>query len=200
MLVATGAATVLARLRTRPQLGRTLILAAMFGILAFGFGSLVVDVSRIPRDATAEAALQIQRSVDPATPVIAHVPYPLDLSHFLDRPVTSAWTNAEARLVCRLDRRVVYVDQPYLVPRAVLPCLDRPGVRRYRYEQFARGGRIDVWIVPTAADWPPRTKTSGTYSLDTHQRVSRRLADTGAVRVLALDGRWRYRERSASAT
>jgi hypothetical protein len=160
MLVATGAATTLSRLGRRPQPGRTLIVAALFGILVFQFVGLVVDVSRMPRDATAEAAILIRRTVSSATPVLAHVPYPFDLVHFLDRPVTSAWTGADAGRACHFNREVVYVDQPYLVPRGVLRCLGRDGVRHYRLELYARGGRIDLWVIPPVATGP-HTNVSG---------------------------------------
>lgn len=148
LLVATGSASVLTRLRTRPAPFRTVVVVVLVAILALQLGALVWNVSRFPRDATAAAAEQIRRSVPPSTPVIAHVPYPLDLAHFLDRPVKSAWTDAEARQACDIERRVVYVEQPYLVPRATLPCLNRADVRHYRFHQYARGGRIDIWIVP----------------------------------------------------
>ena len=150
VLLATGSASLLYRLRTRPAPVRTVAVGVMFGVLAFQFVSLTADVSRMPRDSTEAAALTIRRAVSPSTPVVAHVPYPRDLEHYLERPVTRAWTEAEAKRACGLTRQVVYVDQPYLVPAAVLPCLGRADVRHYRLRQYARGGRIDVWVIPRA--------------------------------------------------
>jgi hypothetical protein len=77
------------------------------------------------------------------------VPYPRDLTHYVGRPVSWAWTESEARQACDVDHEVVYVDQPYLVPAASLPCLDRAGVRHFRFPQYTRGDRIDVWVLPS---------------------------------------------------
>ena len=149
MLLATGSAAVIFRFRTRPAPVRTVTVVVMFGGLAFQFGDLVADVSRVPRDATKQAAVTIRRLVPSSTPIIAHVPYPPDLTHYVGRPVAWAWTDNEARRVCDFDREVVYVDQPYLVPATSPPCLGRAGVRHYRFPQYARGDRIDVWIIPS---------------------------------------------------
>ncbi len=148
VLLATGSVSIVGRLRTHPAPGRTIALGVMLVVLAFQFVTLAADVSRMPRDATEDAAAAIRRAVPASTPVVAHVPYPLDLEHYLGRPVTHAWTETEARTACGTGRTVVYVDQPYLVPTAVLPCLERSGVRHDRLRQYTRGGRIDVWVVP----------------------------------------------------
>ena len=151
MLLATGSAAIVARIRTRPAWFRTVTVVALFGWLAFQFGDLAIDVSRLPRDSTAEAAVTIRQVVPSSTPIIAHVPYPLDLTYHVERPVEWAWTDAEARRACDVAREVVYVEQPYLVPTASLPCLGRPGVRHYLFRQYTRGDRIDVWVIPRDA-------------------------------------------------
>jgi hypothetical protein len=148
MLLATGAAAVIAAIRTRPAPIRTVATVATFGVLALQFGELVVDVTRFPRDSTQDAARTIGALASPSTPVLAHVPYPRDLSYYLGRPVQHVATRREAQLVCGFDRRVVYVDQPFLVPDAPLPCLERAGVRHRQLRQYARGGRISVWLIP----------------------------------------------------
>jgi hypothetical protein len=53
--------------------------------------------------------------------------------------------------VCGAGRRIVYVMQPMSIKLVHVPCLDRPGTRHYGLEQYARGGRIDVWFVPPRA-------------------------------------------------
>ena len=150
MLLATGAAAVGARLRTRPAPVRTAMVVAIVGLLALQLVPLVSDLSRMPRDATEEAGTTIRQLVPASTPVVAHVPYPDDISYFLGRPVERAWTAAEAKAVCDRDRTAVYVDQPYLVPAARVPCVRRPGTRHYGFRQYARGGRLDVWVIPPA--------------------------------------------------
>jgi hypothetical protein len=32
-----------------------------------------------------------------------------------------------------------------------VPCLSRPGVRHDVFRQYARGGRMDVWFVPSGS-------------------------------------------------
>jgi hypothetical protein len=150
ILLATGSAAVLARLRTRPAPVRTAMVVAVFGVLSVQLVPLVADVSRMPRDATGEAGATIRRLVPTSAPVVAHVPYPDDISFFLGRPVERAWTSAQAEDVCDRDRAAVYVDQPYLVPDARVPCVRRAGTRHYDFRQYTRGGRIDVWVIPPA--------------------------------------------------
>ena len=151
MLLATGSAAVLSRLRSRPAPVRTAMVIAIFGVLSVQVVPLVIDVSRMPRDATGEAGTTIRHLVPASTPVVAHVPYPDDISFFLGRAVEPAWTSAEAGAVCHRARTAVYVDQPYLVPEARVPCVRRAGTRHYDFRQYTRGGRIDVWMIPPAA-------------------------------------------------
>jgi hypothetical protein len=151
MLLATGSAAILSRLRSRPAPVRTAMVVAIFGVLMVQLVPLVLDVSRLPRDATGEAGTAIRGLVPASTPVVAHVPYPDDISFFLGRPAVPAWTPGEARTVCRRGRTAVYVEQPYLVPEARVPCVRRAGTRHYSFRQYTRGRRIDVWVIPPAA-------------------------------------------------
>jgi hypothetical protein len=150
VLLATGSAAVLHRLDTRPAFVRTVVVVVTFGVVAFVSAPFLFDVPRLPRDAGSEAAGTIRNAVPLSTPVFAHLAYPHDLAFHLGRPVTASWTPAEAREVCDADRLAVYVDQPYLVPSASVPCTERPGTRHYRFRQYARGQRIDVWIIPAS--------------------------------------------------
>jgi MFS family permease len=150
VLVASGSASLLQRLLTRPAPVRTVVAIATFGVIAFASTPFLVDVPRIPRDSTSRAAMTITSLVPAATPVFAHVPYPLDLEHFLGRPVNRAWSSAQAAEVCASRQLAVYVDQPFLVPEVDVPCTSRDGVRHYRFEQYARGNEIDVWVIPPA--------------------------------------------------
>jgi hypothetical protein len=151
MLVATGSASILARLSDRRVGVRTVIVAVTFGAIAFLSVPLLIDIYRLPRDSTREAALSINDVVRAATPVYAHVPYPLDLAFHLGRPVTGVWSATEAIAVCSSDKLAVYVDQPFLVPETDVPCTRRDGARHHRFEQYARGHEINVWIIPPAA-------------------------------------------------
>src|SRR5262245_17686864 len=150
MLLASGASAVLVRLRSRPAPVRTAMVVAFVGVLSMQLVPLVSDVSRMPRDATGEAGTTIRRLLPASTPVVAHVPYPDDISFFLGRPVEPAWTSAEAEDVCDRDRTTVYVDHPYLLRSARVPCVRREGTRHYDFRQYTRGGRIDVWVIPPA--------------------------------------------------
>ena len=109
ILVATGSASILARLSTtRPARLRALVVVTTFAAIAVLSAPLLVDVPRLPRDSTSEAAAAIAEQVPPSTPVYAHVAYHHDLAFHLGRPVRSAWTAGEAREVCSCDaaRRV----------------------------------------------------------------------------------------------
>jgi hypothetical protein len=150
VLVATGAAAILARPVTRPAAARTLVVVALFSLIAFLSAPHLVDVPRLPRDSTSEAAMTIRTVVPPSTSVFAHVPYPYDLQFHLGRPVIWTWAPDDARDVCDASRLAVYVDQPFLVPDADLECTRRDGTRHYRFEQYARGHEINVWVIPPA--------------------------------------------------
>jgi hypothetical protein len=147
ILVATGAASILGSLTTTPARLRALVVVGTLAAIAAWSTPLLVDVPRLPRDATSDAAAAIREQVPPSTPVYAHVAYPYDLAFHLGRPVRSAWTPGEARDVCSAKGLAVFVDQPYLVPDTDVPCTRRDAKRHLRFDQYARGNRIDVWII-----------------------------------------------------
>jgi hypothetical protein len=150
VLVATGSAAILARPISRLAAARTVVVVALFAMIAVLSAPFLVDVPRLPRDSTSEAALTINTVVPSSTSVFAHVAYPYDLQFHLERPVIGTWTAEEASGVCRAGRLAVYVDQPFLVPDADPQCTRRDGARHYRFEQYARGHEINVWVIPPA--------------------------------------------------
>jgi hypothetical protein len=148
MLAATGAASILARLSTRPPVLRTIVAGATLAAVALAAAPFLAEIPRLPREANKEAAQTIREIAPPSTPVFVYAPYPLDLAFHLGRPVTRLRTPADVARVCRASRDVVLVVQPYLLPPANVTCTRRPGTRHRRFHQYARGERIDVWIVP----------------------------------------------------
>lgn len=63
--------------------------------------------------------------------------------------------------MCDNRQAVVYVMQPWLIRPVDVPCVRREGVRHYRFAQYARGGRIDVWLIPARGETRPRTESPG---------------------------------------
>jgi hypothetical protein len=149
ILLATGTASILARfVSTRRPVVRTPIAVAMLAVFAiFGLGQLK-NVVTLPREATREAASLIKKTVPPAAPVFAFVPYPRDLEFYLGRSVQPEAGDTSQEEVCGESVEVALVTQPWILEPPKLPCTDRAGVRHYRFKQYARGGRIDVWLIP----------------------------------------------------
>jgi hypothetical protein len=152
VLLASGASSILGRIRTRPAIVRTIVCLVALGVLAVRFATIAPDVVRLPREANRDAAEIIERSVPASTPVFAYVRRPENISFYLGRPVRPLedWTTV-AKRVCNNDRQVVYVWQPFTLKEVRLPCLSRPGVQHYRFRQYARGNEMDVWFVPRAS-------------------------------------------------
>jgi hypothetical protein len=151
MVLATGAAVIVARFAaTRRPLVRTLLAVWVIAFAAFGFAEHMARVARLPREAVREAAALISSSAPASTRVVTYVPYPHDLEHYLGRRVEVALTPTEARRACMRRGTTIYVSQPWILPPATPPCLERAGVQRRSFEQYGRGGRIDVWLIPEA--------------------------------------------------
>jgi hypothetical protein len=152
MLVATGAAATLAGYLTS---GRHLLRAMLVLTVIALVGVISVweafDILRLPREAAAETAEFIREHSAPTTPVYAYVPYPRDLERYLGKAVVRPRTPPEVRAVCTLGRDVVLVTQPWILEPVAIPCASRMGIRRQTLEQYARGGRMDVWLIPPAA-------------------------------------------------
>ena len=66
--------------------------------------SSMADVPRTPRESLREAAAAIRELSPPTTPVVAHVPYPLDLEFHLGRPVQLASGQADVVRACASGR------------------------------------------------------------------------------------------------
>jgi hypothetical protein len=151
ILLATGASAILSRAARRRAPLRTVVVLVVMVLLAVNFASLAPDIVRLPREANRDAAEVIETTSSPDTPVLAYVLLPEGLAFYLTRPVSVLHASTVVRRVCGARRRVVYVMQPMAIKLVDVPCLDRPGTRHYQLEQYARGERIDVWLVPPRA-------------------------------------------------
>ena len=151
MLLASGIAAILARSARMRRAGvRTVIAVTTLGLVALISVPYVESVTRLPRESIRDAAATIGTLAPPSTPVFAYVPYPNDLEFFLARPVVVPQSSAELRRVCLAQREVVFVSQPWLLPQVTIPCTEREGAQHVRLEQYARGGEINVWLIPPA--------------------------------------------------
>lgn len=148
MLVATGCSYVLDRLFSKPALVRTAAVVAVFAVLAFASAPLFASIHTSRRDSLREAAALI-RAQAPSAPVYAYMPYPADLAFHLDRAVNQVERAAETEVVCNASGTAVFLAQPWFwAPTTVPSCTKRPGVQHRRFEHFARGESIDVWVIP----------------------------------------------------
>jgi hypothetical protein len=73
---------------------------------------------------------------------------PTNLAFYLGRPVAHLDAGTVESRVCNARRPVYYVRQPLGNADVRVACLSRPGVRHDGFRQYARGGRMDVWLVP----------------------------------------------------
>jgi hypothetical protein len=152
MLVASGAAAILTGFVTtgrRPL--RTLLAVAVLALVGVVSVGDAAQILRLPREATRETAAFISARVSATTPIYAYVPYPHDLEAYLGREVEWPRSAVEVRAVCELEREAVLVTQPWILQPVEVPCTSRAGAHHRRFEQYARGGRLDVWLVPPAA-------------------------------------------------
>ena len=152
MLVASGAAAILTGFVTAGRRPLQTLLAvavlALVGVVSVGDAAQIL---RLPREATRETAAFISARVSATTPIYAYVPYPHDLEAYLGREVEWPRSAVEVRAVCELEREAVLVTQPWILQPVEVPCTSRAGAHHRRFEQYARGGRLDVWLVPPAA-------------------------------------------------
>ncbi len=133
--------------RHASAIGRTLACAALVGIVAFTFLSVVLDVVRYPREAP-----RIQpdhRARDPHDDaVLVYVRNPEGLDFYLDRPFRPLDSTTVDLPVCESEELVAFVTQPFGIPDVEISCLDRAGTRHVRARQYARGDEMNVWLVP----------------------------------------------------
>jgi hypothetical protein len=144
MLAATGAASILQG-RTRWARVKAPLAIAALSLLALTSAYAVYDVARLPREANENAATWIQQNARPEARVYHAMVEPRSVAFYLGRPLDSAPSQA---VFCSAREPVVLVHQRFMLQAPGLSCLDRPGVRQYRVEQYGRGREIVVWIVP----------------------------------------------------
>lgn len=150
LLLATGISSILAQLR-RPKLGlHTALALALLTVVALSSAPYLATIPREPREALREAGAAIRQMAPATTPVFGYVPHPNDLVFHLGRPVVRPRTPAAAQRVCDKPGAAILVMQQWTIEPAVVPCTTRAGVRHYRFEQYARGEAIDVWLIPPA--------------------------------------------------
>jgi hypothetical protein len=150
VLVATGAASILARAARREAILRAVLCVVVLGVLAVRFVVLAPDVVSLPREANREAADVVKARASP-TPVLVYARNPQNVGFYLDRPLVDLRGRDVATIVCAQRAPVFYVVQPFTLAAVDVPCLDRPGVRHSHFRQYARGDETDVWLVPSAS-------------------------------------------------
>jgi hypothetical protein len=147
VLAATGAAAALGRLPRRPTIPAA---AALVMLLVVAVASVpwLVAIPREPREALDKVADAIDELPSPATPVFAYVSHPGDLEFHLGRRVADTRTSAEILRACSQAETTVLVMQIWLLDAMAMPCPEREGIRHTRFDQYARGEAIDMWVIP----------------------------------------------------
>ena len=148
MLAASGAAAIVGGRGARPPLLRFLLVVAALTALAFSFGHSIVEISRSPREATKDAAELIRAVAPPGTRVYPNMVAPRTLAFYLRERLEPRPAQSDVTVMCTSRTPVVLVSQPFRLEPLRVPCLRRPGVRLFRVEQYARGGAINVWLIP----------------------------------------------------
>jgi len=148
ILLASGMASILARLHTRPAAARTVVTVVTLVAIAIGFGSSAARVTRLPREAHKGAAEVIRAQASASVPVYTHTWRSEDLAFYLGRTVIPLPAVAIESRVCESREVVVFVEQPFAQRLNELSCVRRPGVRHTRLEQYSRGDEMNVWLVP----------------------------------------------------
>lgn len=150
VLVATGAAATLERV-TSVSLGSavsTIGAVALLLVVAVEAIPFLTTIPRKPREAMREVAGAIAAEGTSETRVFAYVFHPNDLEYQLGRRVAMVRSRAEIARVCSQRKPAIFVRQIWLLEPATPPCTGRAGTQHIRFEQYARGGAIDMWIVP----------------------------------------------------
>lgn len=152
ILLATGTASILTRfVESRRPLFRTLLAVSLLGVFTVVSVDHLQRIVRLPRDATRDVADAIRDIAPASTPVFAYIPYPEDLESYLGRRVELPGSRNPSGRICDLPVDAILVTQSWLLLPADFPCTRRPRAEHYVLEQYARGGRMDVWIIPPAA-------------------------------------------------
>ena len=148
VLIASGAASILSPRASRPPLVRAVAVLSAIGVLAYIFTNAILEVSRLPREANKDAARLIHAEAPAGARIYPHMAVPRTLGFYLREPLERAPDQSDVRAICASLDPIVLVDQPFRIAPLRVPCLGRAGVRHYRFEQYARGGEINVWLVP----------------------------------------------------
>jgi hypothetical protein len=151
MLLASGISSILQSLRSRPQIVRTLTAFVVLVLVTVGFVTTGMDVVRLPREDHKRAAAAITSSGYAAAPVYSRQVWPRTIEFYLEREAIPAKSAAALKEACDATEPVAIVIQPWVLAPAVVSCENRPGVQRYRFEQYTRGNEIVVLLVPPAS-------------------------------------------------
>ena len=156
ILVASGSATLLQPLRRARPTVRSAVALVSLTALALVAVPYLFTVTRQPREALREAATAVDELGPATTPVFAYVPHPNDLEFHLGRAVLRPRTPSAVQRVCTEPGDAILVVQPWVLEPAAISCTERTGTRHVRLEQYARGGAIDVWLIPPVASTAER--------------------------------------------
>jgi hypothetical protein len=148
VLLATGMSSVLGRGVSRFAIVPAVAGVAVLALLTIRFVTLAPDVMRLPREANRDAADAVLASEPSQVAVLAYMRNPRNLEYYLERPLVELRPGDVATRVCTSPEVVAYVTQPFGIPAVDVPCLSRQGVEHHRFEQYARGDQMDVWLVP----------------------------------------------------
>ena len=151
MLLASGTASILRRSSIRPPLFRLLVVLTILMVGSVAFVSSAAQVMRLPREAHKDAGAVIRAGAASSVPVFAYMLQPGDLAFYLEKPVKKVRSPAAVSKLCSLPQETVLVVHAWRLPPLDAPCLARPGTRHYRFEQYARGGEMNVWFIPAAS-------------------------------------------------
>jgi hypothetical protein len=106
-------------------------------------------VASMPREDIRGAVRAIkQADPDGTVPVLANVHLPASYIYYLPPTIRLQPVQGFAQICDPHPNGLIFVDQPYLVPRPNTSCLVRQGAVLHRLWQWSRGGRIDVWVLP----------------------------------------------------
>ncbi len=148
VLLASGASAILRSTPSKRSVIPTALCLTVVVVLIVNFASIAPDVVRLPREANRDAAEVIAARAVRGTSLLATVRHTNSIEFYLRRPLPTVAPSQVVHRVCDATRPVVYVRQVWAITLVRVPCLKRGGVERYRLRQYARGGEIDVWIIP----------------------------------------------------
>jgi hypothetical protein len=158
VLLANGVACVLRRARTRVGLSQLLAMSCLAVVVAAGIGT-ATKLLRLPPEAWKESAAAISTVAGPTTPVYSYALHEDGLEYYLDHEVRPLSHDDVRTSVCGSREPLIYVTEPFGVEPVDLPCLSRATLHRH-FDQYSRGGQIDVWLVPPRPLKAAASKTS----------------------------------------